>query len=53
VIECDEVCWQKVEYTHNNPLGRGFVDQPEHWRYSSARSYMGMPGLLDVCTDWR
>ena len=53
VIECDEVCWQKVEYTHNNPLRRGFVDQPEHWRYSSARSYMGMPGLLDVCTDWR
>ncbi len=53
VIECDEVCWQKVEYTHNNPLRRGFVDQPEHWRYSSARSYMGMPGLIDVCTDWR
>jgi len=53
VIEADDVCWQKVEYTHNNPLRRGFVEHPEHWRYSSARNYLGMPGLIDVCTDWR
>jgi len=53
VIESDEVMWQKIEYTHDNPLRRGYVDQPEHWRYSSARSYAGQPGLIDVCTDWR
>ena len=53
VIESDDVMWQKIEYTHNNPLRRGYVDQPEHWRYSSARSYAGQPGLIDVCTDWR
>ena len=36
-IETDEMMWQKIEYTHNNPLRRGYVDDPVHWRYSSAR----------------
>ena len=53
VIESDEVMWQKIEYIHNNPLRRGDVDDPTHWRYSSARSYAGQPGLIDVCLDWR
>ena len=53
VIESDEVAWQKIEYIHNNPLRRGYFDDPTHWRYSSARSYAGQPGLLDVCVDWR
>ena len=29
---------QKLDYIHNNPLKRGYVDQAEHWRYSSARN---------------
>jgi len=53
IIETEEMMWQKIEYIHNNPLRRGYVDDPIHWRYSSARSYAQMPGLLDVCTDWR
>ncbi len=53
VIESDDVMWQKIEYIHNNPLRRGYVDDPTHWRYSSARSYAGQPGLIDVCVDWR
>ena len=53
VIESDDVMWQKIEYIHNNPVRRGYVDQPEYWRYSSARNYHGQPGLIDVCTDWR
>jgi len=24
---------QKIEYVHNNPVKRGYVDQAEHWRY--------------------
>jgi putative transposase len=28
------------------------VDEPIHWRYSSARNYAGLPGLIDVVTDW-
>ena len=53
IIESEDVMWQKIEYIHNNPLRRGYVDDPIHWRYSSARSYAGMQGLLDVCVDWR
>ncbi|RMF41954.1 MAG: transposase, partial [Planctomycetota bacterium] len=53
LIEQEDVMWQKIEYIHNNPLRRGYVDAPEHWRYSSARNYAGQPGLLDVNTDWR
>ena len=53
MIESDEMMWQKLEYTHNNPLRRGYVDDPVHWLYSSARAYVGMPGLIEVCTDWR
>jgi putative transposase len=44
---------QKLEYTHNNPVRRGYVDDPAHWRYSSARNYAGEQGLIEVVTDWR
>ena len=27
---------QKIEYIHQNPVRAGYVDEPEHWRYSSA-----------------
>lgn len=43
---------QKLEYMHINPLRRGYIDDPLHWRYSSARAYAGMHSLLEVCTDW-
>ena len=52
-IANDQMMWQKLEYAHNNPVKRGYVDDPLHWRYSSARNYAGQPGLIDVCTDWR
>ena len=51
-IESDQVMRQKIEYIHNNPLRREYVDDPVHWRYSSARNYAGQKGVLDVCTDW-
>ena len=53
VIESPEVMWQKIEYIHNNPLRRGYVDDPIHWRYSSARCYAGQSGMIDVCVDWQ
>ena len=43
---------QKLEYIHDNPVRRGYVEDPLHWRYPSARNYSGLPGLLDVVTDW-
>ena len=53
IIESDEVMWQKIEYIHNNPLRRGYVDEPDHWRFSSARDYAGSKGLIDVCVVWK
>jgi REP element-mobilizing transposase RayT len=52
-ISSDEMMLQKLEYSHNNPVKRGYVDEPTHWRYSSARNYAGLPGLIEVVTDWR
>jgi putative transposase len=49
----DEMMLQKLEYTHYNSVRRGYVDEPIHWRYSSARNYAGLPGLIDVITDWQ
>ena len=51
-IQTDEMMRQKLEYIHYNPVKRGYVDLPEHWRYSSARNYMGQTGLVHVVTDW-
>jgi REP-associated tyrosine transposase len=44
---------QKLNYVHCNPVERGYIDDPTHWRYSSARNYARMPSLIDVITDWR
>jgi hypothetical protein len=52
-IQNEEMMRQKIEYIHRNPVERGYVDNPEHWRYSSARNYQGMDGLLlQVCKQW-
>jgi putative transposase len=52
-MQTEAMMWQKLEYMHGNPVRRGFVDDPTHWRYSSARTYVGREGLLDVVTDWQ
>ncbi|MBD2385143.1 REP-associated tyrosine transposase [Cylindrospermum sp. FACHB-282] len=44
----EEMFRQKLDYIHNNPVRRGYVDEPIYWRYSSSRNYMGLPGLLEV-----
>jgi len=52
LMATESVLRQKLEYIHQNPVKRGYVDMPEHWRYSSARCYAGMDGLIDVVTEW-
>jgi len=39
--------FQKVNYTHYNPVSAGFVDKAEDYLLSSARDYAGIPGLID------
>ena len=51
-IFSDEIMTQKLEYIHRNPVERGYVDEPIHWRYSSARNYEKLPGLMEVLTRW-
>ena len=48
VILDEEMFRQKLDYIHNNPVRRGYVDDPAHWRYSSYRNYIGQLGLLQV-----
>lgn len=47
-INGDDMMRQKIEYIHNNPVKRGYVDRPEDWRYSSARNYAREQGLIPV-----
>jgi hypothetical protein len=52
LIQGEQMMRQKIAYIHDNPVKRGYVDDPTHWRYSSARNYAGQTGLLDVTTQW-
>ena len=40
LLQNDVMIEQKIDYIHQNPTRRGWVDAPEHWRYSSARNYL-------------
>ncbi|MCB2262746.1 MAG: transposase [Candidatus Thiosymbion ectosymbiont of Robbea hypermnestra] len=51
-IQGEAMMRQKLEYIHNNPVARGYVDNPVHWRYSSARNYARQEGLIEVVTQW-
>jgi putative transposase len=52
-IVSDEMMLQKLEYVHSNPVQRGWVAAPEHWRYSSAHEWC--PGAIPMlrCDPWR
>ena len=50
VIFSETVMREKLDYIHMNPVKRGYVDKPEHWRYSSARNYLGETGIMPVDT---
>ncbi|WP_417594557.1 REP-associated tyrosine transposase [Oceanospirillum sp.] len=51
-IQGEAMMVQKIQYVHQNPVERGFVDCAEHWRYSSARDYQGIEGLLKIERYW-
>ena len=49
VIYSDEMLKQKIDYIHYNPVKRGYVIEPQHWRYSSASYYiLGIEGELKI-----
>ena len=51
-ITTDEMMHQKIEYIHNNPVRRGYVEESSYWRYSSAQNYEGKHGLVNVEMEW-
>jgi putative transposase len=52
MIMDERMLGKTIEYVHYNPVKRGYVDTPEHWRYSSARDYGGQKGLVSVDNIW-
>ena len=52
LIQSEERMIERINYIHNNPLKRGYVDEASHWRYSSARNYENKEGLIDVKRMW-
>ncbi len=42
-INNEKTMMQKVNYIHQNPVRAGLVEQPEDYRYSSARIWNGRP----------
>lgn len=51
-IDTETMLRQKLAYIHDNPVKRGYIADPCHWRYSSARNYAKMPALIEVDTNW-
>ncbi|MES2703513.1 MAG: transposase [Bacteroidota bacterium] len=39
---------QKLNYIHMNPVRAGIADRPEDYRYSSARDYCNIKGLIGL-----
>jgi len=51
-VMSDEMMRQKLDYLHNNPVKRGWVAAPEHWRYSSAHEWLGGVEPVLKCDCW-
>ena len=48
LIKDEKMMIETINYIHQNPVKRGYVDVVKHWRYSSARDYEDIKGLIDV-----
>lgn len=48
IIGTERFLQQKVDYIHYNPVRKGYVDNPEHWKWSSANLSQDMILISDV-----
>ncbi len=48
LIQSDAMMRERINYIHQNPVKRGYVDEAQHWRYSSARDYEGLEGIIEI-----
>lgn len=52
VVESSWFFEQKLEYIHDNPVMKGYVNDPCEWRYSSAKEYyLGEKGPVMVTVE--
>lgn len=47
-LNTNEMINSRLDYIHFNPVSAGFVDEPWHWKYSSAGDYAGKKGFIDI-----
>ncbi|MDD3602459.1 MAG: transposase [Sulfurovum sp.] len=52
LIQTDAMMINKINYIHQNPVKRGYVDEAKHWRYSGAGNYEGIDGLIEIEGFW-
>ncbi len=52
LMQSDDMMRERINYIHQNPLKRGYIDEAKHWRYSSARDYEGVDGLIEIERFW-
>lgn len=48
LLENKKMMMESANYLHNNPVNEEIVDEPQHYRYSSAIDYCGGKGILNV-----
>jgi len=48
LIKDDKMMIDRINYIHNNPVKRGYIEEAKYWRYSSARDYEDIKGLIEV-----
>src|SRR5207249_6191531 len=39
----EQMLWQRIQYTHLNPVRAGLAEHPNDWKWSSARIFNGRP----------
>lgn len=47
-LDSSEKLKQRLDYLHMNPVKAGFVEEPKDWLYSSAKTYAGIDGMLEL-----
>jgi REP element-mobilizing transposase RayT len=47
-IKDQEMFNKTLDYIHQNPVLADFVNKPEDWKYTSARDFFGMKGLVEL-----
>jgi hypothetical protein len=52
-IHDDAMMLQKLDYLHRNPVRRGWVASPEHWRYSSPHEWLAGATPRLRCDPWK